>query len=155
MQRLRQRHSDKSLSVIHFTKDLWKLHLSIPHSDGVCLNVTGIHSAMLHDEAKPLCSRHSGLPRLGRVLNLDAMSSVQERNQPLCLVPKLWTHLSSSKPDRRIAQHELGRRGVCSGFRRRLVLAEQVSPFPDWHVQPTSFDCVRESLTYGKKPRQQ
>jgi len=57
MQRLQQRHSDKSLSVIHFTKDLCKLQLTIPRSDGSCLSVTGIHSATLQDEAKLLCSR--------------------------------------------------------------------------------------------------
>jgi len=57
MQRLQQRHSDKSLSVIHFTKDLCKLQLTIPHGDGSCLNVIGIHSAKPQDEAKILCSR--------------------------------------------------------------------------------------------------
>ena len=41
MQRLQQRHSDNSRSVIEFTKDVCKLQLSIPGDDG-CLNVVGI-----------------------------------------------------------------------------------------------------------------
>ena len=56
MQRLQQRHSDKSLSVIQFTTDVCKLQLTIPHSDGTSLNVIGIHPAKPHDEAKILCS---------------------------------------------------------------------------------------------------
>jgi hypothetical protein len=54
MQRLQQRHSDNSRSVIVFTKDVCKFQLSIPRDDG-CLNVVGIHSAKLQDEGKILC----------------------------------------------------------------------------------------------------
>ena len=57
MQRLQQRHSDTSLSVIQFTKDVCKLQLTIADSDGSCLNVIGIHSANLQEEAKILCGR--------------------------------------------------------------------------------------------------
>lgn len=57
MQRLRQHHSDKSLSVIQFRNDVCKLQLTIPRNEGGCLNVTGIHSAKRQDEAKILCGK--------------------------------------------------------------------------------------------------
>jgi hypothetical protein len=54
MQRLQQRHSNNSRSVIEFTKDVCKLQLSIRRDDG-WLNIVGIHSAKLQDEGKILC----------------------------------------------------------------------------------------------------
>jgi hypothetical protein len=54
MQRLQQRHSDKSRCVIELTKDVCKVQLTVPRNDGRCLNVLGIHTAKLQDEAKIL-----------------------------------------------------------------------------------------------------
>ena len=71
MQRLQQRHSDKSLSVIQFTKDVCKLQLTIPHNDGSCLNVIGIHSAKPQDEAKILCSRAMKRENSGHTCTAD------------------------------------------------------------------------------------
>ena len=71
MQRLQQRHSDNSRSVIQFTHDVCKLQLSIPRNDGSCLNVTGIHSTKLHEEAKILCGNAMKRENSGHTCTAD------------------------------------------------------------------------------------
>jgi len=71
MQRLQQRHSDKSLSVIQFGNDVCKLQLSIPRNDGSCLNVVGMHSAKLQDEAKILCGNAMKRENSGHTCTAD------------------------------------------------------------------------------------
>ena len=71
MQRLQQRHSDNSRSVIQFTHDVCKLQLSIPLNDGSCLNVTGIHSTKLHEEAKILCGNAMKRENSGHTCTAD------------------------------------------------------------------------------------
>jgi hypothetical protein len=70
MQRLQQRHSDNSRSVIEFTKDVCKLQLSIPRDDGY-LNVVGIHSAKLQDEGKILCGNAMKRENSGHTCTAD------------------------------------------------------------------------------------
>jgi len=71
MQRIRQHHSDKSQSVIQLTNNVCKLQLTIPHNDGSCLNVIGIHSAKLQDEAKILCGKAMQRENSGHTCTVD------------------------------------------------------------------------------------
>jgi hypothetical protein len=56
VERLRQIHSDDSVSEITLKQDSWRVRLTIPRPDGTELNLFGIQSDSL-DEAQELASK--------------------------------------------------------------------------------------------------
>ena len=56
MQRLRQRHSDQSQSVIELRKSKWQVQLTVSRNGGSLIKLVGIYRTTL-DEAKDLAGR--------------------------------------------------------------------------------------------------
>ena len=56
MQRLRQRHADKSQSVIELRNSKWQIQLTIVRVDGSVISLVSMHKVTL-DEAKNLAAR--------------------------------------------------------------------------------------------------